>query len=651
MYLGVDYYPEHWDINRINKDISSMKKLGVNVVRIGEFAWHLMESIDGNFDFSFFDMVINKLKDNEIKIIFGTPTATFPAWLARKYPSILSKDENQHTHVFGGRRQYCFNSSVYRKYSKRLVRELINHYKEEDSIIAWQIDNEFGHEGSDMCYCEDCHREFQRFLKDKYSNINVMNQVYGSIFWGQTYNDFNEIPLPLKTITTHNPSLLLDWARFRSFSLIEFAREQIELVRHNKGSHQLITTNYAGGFLDKWFDHSQLASYLDFVSYDNYPVWGGLKEPISDSNIGMNLDFIRGLKDRNFWIMEELMGAQGHSVIGYLPRPNQSKMWAYQGFAHGCEHMLFFRWRGMNKGAEQFCYGILDQDNREGRKYQEVQTFFKDIDKYEHVFSSRISSDIALLYDHNNIWAWKFQPQSEAFDFEKEMLRLYEPFYNLNSAIDVIPIDRDITKYKVLLIPALQIIDKELSVRLEHFVSKGGTVIFSFRSGIKDDNNNLIMDQTIPCYIKDITGIEVVQVESLPKGTLKAIRGLDKLHDNKGTCGVWRDMIKPITARVLYNYDDEFYNEYACITRNSYKDGCVYYIGSGVDVSIMRDIAREVVNVNDINYNETEEGLEIYERKYSGEIYEIICNHTNVKKQYKNEEIKAFEGKIIKVVR
>ncbi len=111
-----------------------------------------------------------------------------------------------------------FNSLLYRKYSAQITEQLVKHYCSEEAIVAWQVDNEFGHEGSDMCYCEQCHKEFQQFLERKYKDINELNEKYGTIFWGQTYNEFTEVPMPVKTITTHSPSLKLDWARFRSFS-------------------------------------------------------------------------------------------------------------------------------------------------------------------------------------------------------------------------------------------------------------------------------------------------------------------------------------------------------------------------------------------------------------------------------------------------
>jgi hypothetical protein len=40
-YYGAAYYPEAWDLKEVDQDIVRMKELGMNVVRMGEFAWDL----------------------------------------------------------------------------------------------------------------------------------------------------------------------------------------------------------------------------------------------------------------------------------------------------------------------------------------------------------------------------------------------------------------------------------------------------------------------------------------------------------------------------------------------------------------------------------------------------------------------------------
>ena len=649
MHLGVDYYPEHWDIGMMDSDLTRMKEMGVNTIRIGEFAWHIMENEEGKYDFSFFDNVIKKAKKYGFKIIFGTPTATFPAWLSKAHPSILSEDIDGNKRVFGGRRQYCFNSSIYIEYSKEIVENLIIHYKDEEAIIAWQIDNELGHEGSDLCYCNQCHGEFQKFLKNKYKTIKKLNDTYGTIFWGQTYNDFSEVPIPKKTITSHNPSLQLDHARFRDYSINSYAKMQIKIVRALKGKHQQITHNFCGGFFDKCFNQVALAEELDFASYDNYPVWGGLKEPLSPAFIAMTHDYIRGLKNENYWIVEELMGAQGHTVIGYLPRPNQAKMWSYQAIAHGCSNILYFRWRGMNKGAEQYCLGIIDQNNRNGRKYYEAQEFFKHISQYEDVVNSEIVSEVAVLYSFDNIWSWKFQPQSTEFDFTSELLRLYTPFHNLNVNMDVISIDKEFSKYKVVILPVMQIIEKELAERLEEFTKNGGIVIFSFRAGIKDKNNNIYLGKVFPGYIQKLCGIEIEESESLQENQRIEILGRGVYENITGACEVWRDMINTAEAKSLFSYTDKFYKGKAAITCNNYGAGKAYYMGSGADEDTVNLIAEMITKEAEIKFEKTPKSVEVVYRQVSDAEYKFIINHNEYEVIYEDNMLEPYEVRIKKI--
>ena len=79
-YLGVAYYPEDWDESEIDRDIEKMQRIGVDTVRIAEFAWHRMEPHPGEFDFSFFHRVVDKMHAAHINVVLGTPTATPPQY-------------------------------------------------------------------------------------------------------------------------------------------------------------------------------------------------------------------------------------------------------------------------------------------------------------------------------------------------------------------------------------------------------------------------------------------------------------------------------------------------------------------------------------------------------------------------------------------
>lgn len=611
MLLGVDYYPEQWDISIMEEDLANIKELGSNVIRIGEFAWHLMEKEEGKYDFSFFDTVIKKANEYGLKVIFGTPTATIPAWLVKKYPEILSEFENGEKRTFGGRHIYCFNSEVFYKYSEKIIRELANHYKDEKNIVAWQIDNEFGHEGSDECYCPKCHRAFQEFLRNKFNNsIDELNKTYGTTFWSQEYNSFEEIPVPKKTITTHNPALRLDWERFRSKSIVDYSNFQVELLK-SIIPDCVVIHDFPGGGLDKHVDYSKVAQKLNVVAFNNYPVWGGQKEPIPPHEIAFGLDYIRGLKRENFWITEAIMGAQGHDITGFLPRPNQAKMWSCQGMARGCSSLIYFRYRGATKGAEQFCYGILDADNKKRRKFYEVKDFFHNIIKYEDILEQPIKSKVAMVYDYDSLASFRIQKQSILLDCHQEMKKFYKPFYDSNIMVDIISEDKDFSEYKILILPVMIIWKKELTEKVKEFAKNGGIVVMTYRTAVKDIDNNLTLGEMLPVGYNDFVGAYVEEIESLQEYNSLDLEGEGFFNEIKGKGGVFRDMLVSKGAEVLFRYNDKFYDTFSAVTKNSYGKGKVYYIGCSPEEAILKLIVDDILNSAELSKILSPDNVEI----------------------------------------
>jgi len=637
MILGVDYYPEQWPDELLEADLDRIVELGCNTIRIGEFGWHIMEPREGEYDFSYFDKVIEAAKQKGLNIIFGTPTAVPPAWMAKDHPDILAWDEHSVPRNYGGRHVYCFSSEVYRDYCRKIVEQLAKHYRGEEQIIAWQIDNELGHEGSDICFCPRCRDKFQRFLKDKFGDIRDMNARYGTVFWSHTYNDFSEVPVPGPTITTHNPALRLDWERFCSENIVSFAAEQAAILKRILPNAQVMH-DFPGGGLDKHVDYSRLAEHLDRVAYNNYPVWGGQKEPLPPWEIAFELDYMRGLRRENFWITEAIMGAQGHDVTGYLPRPGQAAMWSWQAVARGCEGLLYFRYRGATKGAEQFCYGLLDPDNVPCRRFYEAQGFFDQVCKYEDVLVSPLQSSVAMLYDYDSLASLRIQRQSALLDSRSEMKRLHRSFFEAGQPVDVIEAKNDFSGYRVVVVSSMIVTDGDFARRLKDYVAHGGIAVVTWRTAVKDRDNNLVFGKVLPVDLDDLTGVRVEETESVQEEGCIPFTG-----EISGAGGVFRDMLVAGTARVIARYDDPFYRQYAAVTCNQYGEGTTYYIGTAMDEAATDQLLRQIMKQAGLTVLNLPKGVEGIERASEKRKVRFLINHEASEQTALGQTLAPFE--------
>jgi len=67
--LGVCYYPEHWGVEKVEEDFRRMKELGIEYVRIGEFAWSRIEPERGKFNWEWLDRTLEAAERMGLKII------------------------------------------------------------------------------------------------------------------------------------------------------------------------------------------------------------------------------------------------------------------------------------------------------------------------------------------------------------------------------------------------------------------------------------------------------------------------------------------------------------------------------------------------------------------------------------------------------
>ncbi|OPZ28242.1 MAG: Beta-galactosidase BgaA [Lentisphaerae bacterium ADurb.BinA184] len=574
MYVGADYYPEHWPQARWKTDAKLMREAGFNLVRLAEFAWVFLEPEEGRFTFDWLDEALDILGRNGISAVLGTPTAVMPAWVKEKYPEVMATRKEGHRVNWGIRKNNCFSSGAYRLLSERITRAMAEHFRQTANVVGWQTDNEFGHP---YCYCDSCRREFQAWLRRRYGTLDELNRAWGTHFWGHRYGEWAEIVLP-DDEGGHNPGLCLDWHRFYSWLNVRFQAAQVRILREVCPQH-FVTHNFMGTFSE--LDYYDLAADLDFVSWDNYPVWGAPAVPYGAS---LAADAMRGLKKRNFLIMEQTAGPGGWGTFGRNPRPGELRKVCYQQLAHGADGQVWFRWRTCTAGREQYWHGLLGHDGRPLRRYREAAQVAGEYHRLAAaVEGTTVKADVAMIYDYESIWALRIQPgygPVGGSNFHAAAQRYYDACFRAGVNLDMIRPTDDFTAYSVVIAPHLYVLPDPVARALADFVAKGGVLLTDCRTGVKD-GTNLCHDRTLPGLLGDALGISIEEYEAIPGDDKDgyAVIGQDDLP-GAFTARHYCDWITPRKAEVLAGYERWHMKPYAAVTRNRFGKGTGYYVGT-----------------------------------------------------------------------
>ena len=619
MYVGVDYYPEHWPRERWKTDAQLMKDAGFNIVRLAEFAWVNMEPEEGRFEFGWLDDAIANLHQHGISVILGTPTAAMPAWVARKCPETLAMEANGKRITWGVRKNNCFTSGAYRLLSERITRAMAEHFRDNPAVIGWQTDNEFG---GPVCYCDTCRAGFHDWLRQRCGTLDELNRRWGTHFWGHRFGVWAEIPLP-DDHTTHNPSLCLDWQRYQSHLNVRFQRDQVGILRAVCPKH-FITHNLMGLYSE--LDYYDLAADLDHVSWDNYPVWGKPDIPYGSSAAA---DVMRGLKRKNFWIMEQTAGPGGWHTFGRNPRPGEIRKVCYQQLAHGADGQIWFRWRTCTAGREQYWHGLLGHDGKALRRYREAAQVAQEYHALADALAgTTVKAQVAIIYDYENIWAIHIQPGFEGNSFREHMMRYYSALFRAGVNVDMIKPTEDLSQYKVVIAPQLFILPDAVAKRLSEYVAAGGVLLTDLRTGVKDETG-LCYDRTLPGLLSDALGITIEEYEVLSEGMEYLVGGMGGL-EGRYTAVKYADWVSPQKAVVLAGYAEWHMQWFAAATRNQFGKGFGYYVGSVIKEPAFYDgLMAEVLKSAGVQpVVSPPDGVEASVREGGGKKLLFLVNHS-----------------------
>ena len=597
-YLGCAYYPEYWGVERVATDAKLMRAAGINIARIGEFAWSRMEPDDGQFTLDWLHQTVTTLGRHGIDVLMCTPTAAPPAWLTSAYPDVLLVSAEGRRTSHGGRRHYCSSSDTYRRLSARITEVLSREMAGHKNVVGWQLDNEFGPEGG-WCHCENCQARFQEWLRRKYGTLAELNRRWGTGFWSMDYSDWRQVRLADKPDLF--ASRMLDSKRFWSGMMTDYALSQAAIVRREH-PQALVTTNGMGPLFSP-IDYYGLFGALDVACDDLY-----FDIATQDANV-CALNVFRSYRPgQPYWITETGSGALDH---GKPPHADQFRAWAWSNLAHGGEGHFVFRWRTCLSGQEQELQGILEHSGKPRHRYRAVQKCFRELRRLWPKLKDLPlpKASVAIVHDYNVMWGYEAsrpgrsqnytgQPYQE-INYPGLIFRVHKDLYDRQILADIVRPERDLGGYRLVILPSLVMIAPEFAARLKAFVRAGGMVLALGQIGMRDFNANYLAHPG-PDHLQDLLGItleggmylrsHVAADEALwapaskSRETEVALSGELGGTAATGRASKWVGDVELKGAEVLLRFTDDTYaGQPAVVARRTGKGHCVYAASAALD--------------------------------------------------------------------
>jgi beta-galactosidase len=621
IHIGSSFYPEHHDESYWANDIRLMKEAGFSVARMAEFAWSTMEPSAGEFYFDWLEYVIDELAMAGIASVLGTPTAAPPAWLVAQHPDLMAVDENGRRVQFGNRCHYCVNSAEFHAATLRIVSAMAEAFGKNPDVIGWQLDNEYNR----VCYCERCQKLFQEYLASKFGTLDALNEHWSTAYWSQTYFAWEQIPIP---IGPHNPGLMLEFKRFVTESYCQFQRLQVDTLRAHLSPEVWITHNFMGWF--DGYDHYKLTEDLDMASWDWY-VGTGHHDYLSS---GAAHDLTRGFKRRNFWLIETQPGSVNWTSVNNVLNKGEARAMAWHAVAHGADAVLYWQWRSAPSGQEQLHGTLVDQSGQPRPFYEEARQLAENFAATTDLLTGTAPvAEVALLNSYDDRWSIHTQRHHRDFDYVAHFQNYYRALAKRNIAADILSADAVLNGFKLVIAPALLMLNDRRVSTFKSFVENGGHLVLTVRSGMKDDFNALLPTRQ-PGMLAEIAGTEVEDYYAL-------LDPAPVIGENfKGESRIWAERLKvtddagtKIIAR--YGKSNGWLDDQPAITSHPYGKGLVTYVGAYLDEASQQVLIDEIVQSAGVKpVLDCPAGVEARKRvnAHGGEVF-IVINHERTKKR------------------
>ena len=310
-----------------------------------------------------------------------------------------------------------------------------------------------------------------------------LNLAWATQRWSRRIGSWDEVTLPY----ADGPGPFerqLDLRRYWSDETIAVLRE-LDSIRRKYAPDKPAISNLWDSAGRKGFDY--LSTYRDYVSYGAMGFYPG--DPVS---AGFEATMMKGGLTTPLWFNEFTAGGGG-----YYGTKGRARMWAHFVLLLGGQSVLAWTFNSHLGGEEQALFGLIDHDDRPSWKLDEFATIAREFGKLEKLgFPRAPAPKVAIAYSFENVIASNPNGPSNTVrqyittPYMKQAHGAFEPLFKDNIDVAVINIaHEDLSRYRLVVVPGIYLLDRAGAEALRKFVAAGGTVIMTAYSAKVNEHN------------------------------------------------------------------------------------------------------------------------------------------------------------------
>ncbi|KPK88206.1 MAG: hypothetical protein AMS27_00165 [Bacteroides sp. SM23_62_1] len=550
--------------------------------------WNYIEMKKGRWDFTLYDMAFEAALQYDLKIQATLTANHGPA----------HQDKNFWYHNQGGtiltRREQLPKAEIY-------IQKTVEHYKSHPALDNWWLQNE---PGQPATHDELAMEQFRIWLKDKYLNIDSLNQAWISNF--SSFNNIDYHPSWDGLSGFYSPQPYHDWNIFWRDHLTWYMRWIAEQIGKYDTVHPIHVNPHAVFDILPKYDLPAWRGFLNSLGASIHPSWHFRIFERDQYALGVSAvcQIIKGaIEPKPFWI-SELQG--GNNIFSSLhplyPDPEDIAQWVWTGIGSGADKIIFWCLNARRMGDEAGEWSMLDYQGNPSERLIEAGRIASVMNENKDFFGGArpVSSSVTIILSPETMLVenrqdhFKDIPGRTSNAHILSALAYYETLTELGMSPQIKQANDfnwsgKRSKKQVVILPNMTCIPSQLVHELETFVSNGNKLIISGLTGYFDESENNVIQTGFP--LQNLFGGIIKEIKLIREIFPYQLNGLN----HSIPVHMWETEILPTTGRIEGKSGDK-----VIALRNQFGEGEVLWIpamiGLGAWLDDNKSLAELLIN-------------------------------------------------------